>query len=273
MTKRDLVRYHACDRPAPAALPRRPAGQPPPLPERRRHQGLLAEGGPRPRARLGRRAGATPTPTRARPTSYVVARPPGRPWPGWRTTAAFELHPWTSPTRCTGPADLGADRHRPRDRHDLRRRAGAGPAAPHRPRAPRRRRRAQGQRAARHPDLGAGRRAATPSPRPGPGSRAVAGGRRDRARAGQLGVEEGGPRRAGPTRLHAERRSTRPSSRRSAPGRRPGRRCRCRSRGTSSTTPISRPDRLDDPDRPRSTRRRRRPVAPADRARPGAARL
>ena len=40
---------------------------------------------------------------------------------------------------------------------------------------------------------------------PGLGRGAVAGGRRDGARARELGVEEGGPRRAGPARLHAER--------------------------------------------------------------------
>ena len=58
----------------------------------------------------------------------------------------------------------------------------------------------------------------------------------DRARSGQLGMGQEGPRRPGPPRLHAERhqQDARRSVQRPA---RPAHRCRCRSSGTSSTIP------------------------------------
>ena len=53
VTKRELVRHYATVGAAAAALPRRAAGQPAPLPRRRRPPGLLAAGA----ARRGRRSG------------------------------------------------------------------------------------------------------------------------------------------------------------------------------------------------------------------------
>ena len=52
VTKRELLRYTAPIAPTAAALPRRPGAEPHRLPERRRHEGLLAQAAARPRAGL-----------------------------------------------------------------------------------------------------------------------------------------------------------------------------------------------------------------------------
>ena len=98
---------------------------------------------------------------------------------------------------------------------------------------------AEGDRAARHPDLGAGANARAPTfARPGPGSSGCRSGRRGRARAGQLEVGQGATAAAWPastTRRTDQQdagRAVQPARRRRA------RRCRSRSRGTSSTTPT-----------------------------------
>ena len=83
---------------------------------------------------------------------------------------AVELHPVDVDDPRHEATDVGADRHRSRDRHDLRGRPGAGPSAPHRPRTPRRAGRAQGDRQARHPDLGPRRRPLHVRPDPRSGS-------------------------------------------------------------------------------------------------------
>ena len=54
------------------------------FPERRGHEGLLAEADPRPRARLDHAAGTTPKPIRARASSTSSPTAPRR-WPGSRT--------------------------------------------------------------------------------------------------------------------------------------------------------------------------------------------
>ena len=229
--------------PCDAAVPRRPAGQPATgSPTASTSPGFWHKERPShapdwltPVALRRRRRGRD-----ASGTSWST-RPPR--WPGWPTTARVELHPWTSRSRDAARADVGADRHRPRAPKttfdDVRR---AGPPLPHRARAPRRAGRPEGHRQAGHPDLGARSPTATRSTTPAAWVETrVAGGRRDRARAGQLGVDEGRPRAAWPASTTPRTRSTRRWSRRSAPARRRVRRCRCRSRGTSSTTPTSRP--------------------------------
>ena len=127
MTKRDLDPPPRRDGAGDAAVPRRPAGQPAPLPRRRRQAGVLAQGGARPCARLDRGAGATTTPTRARPrsTSCSTSR---RRWRGWPTTARSSCT--RGRRRSTRPhrADVGADRHRPRRRDGVRRRRSCSPA-------------------------------------------------------------------------------------------------------------------------------------------------
>ena len=92
VTKRDLVRYAA--QIAPTLLPylTRRALNMHRYPERRRYQGLLAQGAAQPRARRGCRAGTTRTPTRARrrPTSSSTSR---RPWSGRPTSARWSGTP------------------------------------------------------------------------------------------------------------------------------------------------------------------------------------
>ena len=75
----------------------------------------------------------------------------------------------------------------------------------------------------------------------GVGREAVAGGRRDGARARVVGMGEGRSRRQGPPRLHAERARSRRSSRRTPSGRARARRSPRRSAGRSSTTRRSAP--------------------------------
>ena len=118
---------------------------------------------------------------------------------------ALELHPWTSTIDAPERADVGAVRHRPRPRRRLRQRRRAGPPAPHRPRAPRRRRPPEGDRQARHPDLGARRSRLHVHRDPGLGRDRLAGDRCDLPGARQLGMGGATPRRPDPARLHPER--------------------------------------------------------------------
>ena len=140
------------------------------------------------------------------------------------------------------PPHVGADRHRPRHPHHLRGGARAGPALPGRPRAPRGGGPAQGHRQAGRPDLGAGHADATPSTQTRDWvekvSRAVGA---DGARAGELEVAHLRAGRAGPARLHPERHQQDAGGPVQRPAGRRARRCRCRSGGTSSTTPSSPP--------------------------------
>ena len=82
------------DGPGDAPVPRRPAGQPAPLPRRHRQAGLLAQGGADARARLDHPLALRgPRPGRDRAVLRRSTRPPRS--PGWRTTA---------PSSCTrGP--------------------------------------------------------------------------------------------------------------------------------------------------------------------------
>ena len=97
-------------------VPRRPAGQPAPLPGRRRQ---------------ARASGTRRRPTHAPDWIDALAqrrRRPGRdrvrtscstrrPALAWAANyGAIELHPWTSTVDAPAPADVGADRHRPRRR-------------------------------------------------------------------------------------------------------------------------------------------------------------
>ena len=78
----------------------------------------------------GSPAGTTRTPIQARPGPTWSSTKPPR-WCGRPTSAPSSGTP--GPRGPTSPsAHLRADRHRPRRRHLLGRRAGAGPAAPHR---------------------------------------------------------------------------------------------------------------------------------------------
>ncbi len=221
--------------PAMLPVPRRPAGQPPPLPRRRRQARLLAQGRARRTRPTGSPAGTTTTPARARPSSTSsLDSPAALAWVA--NYGAVELHPWTSTVARPAPADVGDDRHRPRHASTfddvlvlarLYRTALEHLGVQAAPKVTGKRGIqiwvpvAERLHVRRHPGLGRGD---------------LAGDRRHRARAGELGVGGRQARRAGPGSTTPRTRSTRRWSRRSAPGRRRARRCRCRSPGTSSTT-------------------------------------
>ena len=203
-TKRDLIRHNATIGAGDAAVPRRPAGQHAPLPERRRHAGLLAQGRARRTPPTGSAAGATTTPTRARrpSTSSSTRR---RRWRGSPTTA---------PSSCTRGRRRCATPHQPTwamidiDPGDdstfddvlvlarLHRTALEHLGV---------RGRGQGHGEAGHPDLGARRRGPHVRPGPGLGRGRLAGRRGHGARPRQLGVGDGQARGPGPPRLHPER--------------------------------------------------------------------
>ena len=240
LTKRDLIRHYASV--APVMLPYL-AGRPVNLhrfPNGVDKPGLLAQGGAVARARVARRAGTTTTPTPARPRSTSSSTPPPR-WRGSRTTARSRCTRGRRRPKHAAQADVGADRHRPRRkttcddvlvlarlyRTALDHLGVKGDA--------------EGQRAAGHPDLDPGRGALHVRRHARVGRGAVAHDRPVGARPRELGV--GGRPSAAAWRgsTSPRTRSTRRSSRRSVPGPRPVRRCRCRSRGTSSTTPTCSP--------------------------------
>ena len=187
-------------------------------------------------------AGATPTPTRARPRSYAVLDNPAA--LAWAANfGAIELHPWTStveqphrPTWAMVDIDPGTVQQLRRCRH-------AGPAAPHGARTPRRRGMSQGHRQSRHPDLDPGRQPLYVRRHPAWVENLSRIDRRHRARAGELGVGEVEAQGARSTRLHAERDQQDPRRAVQPAARDPVRRCRPRSRGTSST--IRRCGRID----------------------------
>ena len=141
------------------------------------------------------------------------------------------------PAAGRAPTDLGADRHRPGRRHQLRRRPRARATLPDGAGAPRRRRNAGGHRQARHPDPNTG----SPRPHlrrhPQTGRSGLPGRGPNRARTGQPAVVPASARRPRPARLHAERHQqdlVAPFGTRPAPG-----------------APVSVPiawDELDDPD-------------------------
>ena len=174
----------------------------------------------------------------ARASAYLVAdSPPALAW--LANHAAVELHPWTSRLPDVRPADVGADRHRPGRETTCDELLDARPAAPHRARAPRR------ARATRRSPASAASRSGSRS-RPAPTFDET------RAWVEQLSRTIGSVvpelvswewetkerAAAWPGSTTRRTRSTRRSSRRTASGPRPARRCRCRSRGTSSTTPT-----------------------------------
>ena len=135
---------------------------------------------------------------------YVVAdRPATLAW--LANYGAVELHPWTSRVRPAGPPDLRPHRHRSRPGDDVRRRARARPPLPLGARPPRRGRPAQGERTAGPADLGAGRARTVVRRDPGMGREALPRRRRDRARAGELGVAGARARGSSTLGLHAER--------------------------------------------------------------------
>ena len=154
---------------------------------------------------------------------------------------AIELHPWTSTVARRQPTDVGDDRHRPRHRQLVRRRARPRPPAPHRPRPPRRAGDAEGDRQAWHPDLGAGRRPLHVRRHPRRGSRRCRGPSAPPCPTSSAGSGRCRSAADAPGSTTRRTRSTRRSSPRSARGRSPARRCRCRSPGTSSTTPTCAP--------------------------------
>ena len=219
-----------------AAVPRRSAGQPPPLPRRRERDRLLAEGRPQARPRLAHPV-ALRRPRQGR--DGVVPGPRLRGGAGVggqqrrRRAAPVDLA-WRVPAR----AHLGDDRHRPRHQGHLRGRPRARPPLPHGARPPRRAGPPQGDGQARHPDLGARGRRLHLRGDPGLGGDRLARRRRHRARAGELGVDEGQATAASPAsttrRTRSTRRSSRPFSARPVPG-----------------APVSVPitwDELDDPE-------------------------
>ena len=153
---------------------------------------------------------------------------------------AIELHPWTSTCRSTRTqADVGDDRHRSRTKTSsfddvlvLARlhRTATG--------APRRQGDAEGDRAARHPDLGARRGALHVRRHARVGREALAHDRASRCPTSSAGSGKSPSAAARCGSTTPRTRSTRRSSRRSAPGPPPG-------------APVSVPitwDELDDPD-------------------------
>ena len=169
-------------------------------------------------------------------TYLVVDEPAALVWAA--NFGALEWHAWTSRIDAAAPADVRADRPRPRRRDDAGTTCWCSPGCT----APRSStsasgRAAEGHRPARHPDLGADRAAARASTTPGLGRAAVADGRRASSRSWSAGSGRCSERaRPGPARLHAERdqqdarRAVQPAAGTRA------RRCRRRSTGTSSTT-------------------------------------
>ena len=243
LTKRDLIRHHAVT--APAMLPYL-ADRPVNLhryPRRHRQARLLAQGGAVARAGLDHSLALRgPRPRRDRVVlRRGLARRARLDGELWRHRAApVDVHGGRAPS-----ADLGDDRHRPGGQGHLRRRARAGAPVPHRARSPRRGCVPEGHRQARRPDLGARRRGLRVQGHQRVGGAPVACHRRHRPGPRELGVGEGQARRSHPARLHPERREQdprrtvqRPSGARAHP-------CRCRSAGTSSTTPSWRP--IDGP--------------------------
>ena len=242
VTKRDLVRYYADDRPGDAALPRRPAGEPAPLPRRHRQAGFWHKAVPDHAPELDHAGGTTTTPTRARPSSTSCSTRPPR-WPGWPTTAPSSCTPGRRRSRAPARPDLGADRHRPghEDAPSTTCSSSPGSTAP-------RSTTSASQAARRSPASAASRSGsrwptgATLRRHPGLGREAVP--RRRRASVPELVSwewEKRQPQGPGPPRLHPERHQQDARGAVQRPARRRARRCRCRSRGTSSTTPTSAP--------------------------------
>ena len=206
-----------------------------PLPRRRRPSPASGTSSCPTTRPTGCRAGTTPTPSpaRPRPTWWSMSRPR---WCGRPTSAR-----WNGTRGPRGPTDPDSPTYAlididPGEAHHLGRRAGPGPAAPHRAGPPRRAGAAQGDRPARHPDLGTDRPRAELRRHPRLGRAAVQDDRRRRARPGEL--EVGRPRagRAWPGSTTPRTSTTRPSSRPTARVPRRARRSPRRSRGTSSTT-------------------------------------
>ena len=225
-----------------APLPRRPAGQPAPLPRRRGPAGLLAQGGAQPRARLAaalaqrrRRPGRDPSATWS---STACPR-----WSGWRTSA-----PWSctrgrrgSPT-CTSRPGRSSTSTRARRAPSTTCWCSPGSTGP-RSSTSASPRHAQGHRPARHPDLGPDRARLHVRRDPRAGSRRC----RGRSAAPCPSWSAGSGRRTAaagsPGSTTPRTPSTRRWSPRSAPGPRPARRCRCRSRWDELDDPDLRPDR------------------------------
>ena len=191
-------------------------------------------------------------------TYLVVDEPAALVWAA--NFGALEWHAWTSRGRRPAPADVRADRPRPR------RRDHAGTtllvlARLHRTALEHLgvRGAAEGHRPARHPDLGADRAAARASTRPAPGSSSCRGPSARSCPSWSAGSGRSTTAAAWPGSTTPRTRSTRPWSRRTARAPAPG-------------APVSAPidwDELDDPDlrpdgftirRPAAPRRARRPV-------------
>ena len=95
ITKRELIRYFAPDRPDDAPAPRRASAQPASLPERRVRQEFLAEGHPEDRARRGCVAGTRSASKPRDANEHLIADRVGALcWLG--NQASFEVHAWTS---------------------------------------------------------------------------------------------------------------------------------------------------------------------------------
>ena len=242
MTKRDLIRHYASDR-AGDARRTSPAARSTCTASRTASTkpGLLAQVGAEARAGVDRRwHNADASPARRRTTSCSTRR---RRWPGRRTTAPSSCtrghRPPTHPHQPTwamidiDPGDAStfddivvlARLHRTALDH-------LGVQGD-----------AEGDRPARHADLGSGRRRLHVRRHPRMGREVVADGRRHRAGHGQLGVEGRSSAAGWPGSTSPRTRSTRPSSRRSLRDRRPAHRCRCRSRWDELDDPELRSDR------------------------------
>ena len=165
-------------------------------------------------------------------------RPRGRRWPGWPTTQRSTCTRGRRRSTTYRDADLRPDRHRPGHQDDVRRGRHARQALPNRAGASRRHGAAQGDRQARHPDLGADQADVHVPRRRAHGSKRCRGRLAPRSPSSSAGS---GPRR----RARAWRGSTSPRTRST---RRWSRRTRS---GRWPTPAVSAPiewDELDDPE-------------------------
>ena len=231
------------DRAVDAAVPRRSAGQPAPLPERRRPARASGTRRCRRTRPSGSRAGATTTPTPGETEWYIVADSP--PTLAWLANyGAVELHPWTSQVAERAPADVGADRHRSRRRRRRGTRCSTSPGST----APR-----SSTSASRACPKVTGQRGIQiwVPVEPGLHLRRHAGVGRALSRAVGETVpelvswewEKDATRRARPARLHAERDQQDAGRAVQRAARRRARRCRCRSTWDELDDPELRTDR------------------------------
>ena len=218
VTKRDLFRYHLAVGADAGPVSPRSWAHGPAIPERRRGEGLLAEGSAEARAGMGQaldlpppRGGAEGLPGGRRAGDPDLARAGG----GHRAA------PVDLAGRDAGSTVVRADRHRPRTGHDLGRGRGAGAPVPDRAEPPGRARISEGDRKAGDPGLDPHPSRSRLSPTRAPGSRDSRAPSARRCPTWSAGSGRSGRAGARLGSTTPRTRSTRRSSRRTARDRRP----------------------------------------------------